>query len=423
MLNIHDLHIETEVLPLLDYTHTTLAQQALVDLLKEPPLHLAEIQLRQQILKGFIANQECIKSFAYSRIDLLEVYEFTRYFNKSEMSGVEFMIRLSINGYVRQQKRSRLVQLVLLLCKLQNAYFLRTNAALFPACYQVQLQRIGEFLDSMRLSYYADLIKEEKFGIRHIIELTDTIAELTESKKFEAFWKECFLFEAYLSLGIAMQKHGFVFPEFTKDAFLLKQFYHPALANPVKNDFSTNSNVILLTGANMSGKSTFLKAVSLCVYLGHLGLGVPAAKAAIPYFNSISVGINLNDNIASGYSHFMTEVLNLKAIVSEAAAHKTCFAVFDELFRGTNIDDAVDISTTTIKGLTRYKNCLFFISTHLEQLKYLEEIQNNKVSAYYIECELEGNRPTFTYTLKQGWSDVKIGRILFDREGLNTYLG
>ena len=96
--------------------------------------------------------------------------------------------------------------------------------------------------------------------------------------------------------------------------------------------------------------------------------------------------------------------------------------MFDELFRGTNIEDALEISTATIKGLTHFTHSLFFISTHLHQLKDLEEIKNHKVTTCYIECELNNNTPYFTYKLKPGWSDLKLGRILFEKEGLNKML-
>ncbi len=173
----------------------------------------------------------------------------------------------------------------------------------------------------------------------------------------------------------------------------------------------------------MSGKSTLLKAISHCVYLGHLGLGVPASKAEMPFFETIVVKINHDDDIQNGYSHFMTEVVNVKNVAMEAESGKKCFAVFDELFMGTNIEDAVEISTTTIKGLTKYKNSLFFISTHLHQLKETEEVKTNKISGWFIECELNGMNPTFTFKVKEGWSEIKLGRILFENEGLNELFG
>ena len=139
----------------------------------------------------------------------------------------------------------------------------------------------------------------------------------------------------------------------------------------------------------MSGKSTLLKAVSLCVYLGHTGLAVPASKATMPFFSTISVAINLTDSIVSGYSHFMSEIITLRNVLIEAAGSNKCFAVFDELFRGTNIEDALEISSATLKGLTIFTYSLFIISTHLHQLKDLEEIKQAKIATHFIECRLK----------------------------------
>lgn len=115
----------------------------------------------------------------------------------------------------------------------------------------------------------------------------------------------------------------------------------------------------------------------------------------------------------------MTEVMNLKNVVENAAQGKRCFAVFDELFSGTNVEDGFEICKMTINGLSKYDNSCFIISTHIQRLK---NATNEKVSNYYIDCELIDDKPTFTYKLKKGWSDIKVGRILFDREGLNKML-
>ena len=170
----------------------------------------------------------------------------------------------------------------------------------------------------------------------------------------------------------------------------------------------------------MSGKSTFLKAVGLCIYLGHLGFGIPASIGEIPFCNHFSIQINRRDDILNGYSHFMTEIINLKNVVEKAAEGKQCFAIFDELFSGTNAEDAFEISKTTINGLSKFKNSWFLISTHIQDLK---SVSSGRISNYYIDCELIGEKPIFTYKLKKGWSDIKVGRILFDKEGLNELLG
>ena len=234
------------------------------------------------------------------------------------------------------------------------------------------------------------------------------------------FWKDLFLFEAYYSISRGIDQHNLVFPEFTEEGMFIESFYHPLLKDPVKNSIETKDAVTLLTGPNMSGKSTLLKSIGLCVYLAHLGLGVPAQQCRLPFFNVISVAINLNDDIMSGYSHFMKEIQTLKKVVAAAREGQRCFAIFDELFRGTNIEDALAISRTTIVGLAGFTASFFFISTHLHQLSAIAG--EHGIDACCIECQLEKGVPVFTYQLRPGWSDLKIGQIIFRQEGLDELL-
>ena len=227
------------------------------------------------------------------------------------------------------------------------------------------------------------------------------------------------MFESYLSINKGITYRKFVFPTFKENGISLINLYHPLIKNPIKNDFTAKSNVIVINGPNMSGKSTFLKSVSLCVYLANLGLGIPASKGIVPVFTDFSIGINKKDDILKGYSHFMNEIVNLKNTLLKAASEKKCFAVFDELFSGTNNQDALEICKVTINGLSSYSNSLFFVSTHIQEL---QNVINNDVSTYYLDCDLAESTPAFTYNIKKGWSNIKIGRILFEKEGLNKLL-
>ena len=423
MINTSDLHIDEEIMPLFDFTFNFHSGQAVRDLLNQPLPSKAAILQRQELLKGFIFNRALLKDYSFSRFNLTEIYDFFETFAAGSLSGGKLRWKLTFSEKERHQKRGRLILLIRLFFKIKTAYLDKLDLSVFPADYANELKLLTQFYaDFNPEKYEAIFLKKTKIDVSHIAELIEIIAEKITNGQAAVFWNRWFLFEAYLSISNGISKNGFVFPSFNKSGFSAEAIYHPFLKNPVKNDVNTNSNVILLTGPNMSGKSTFLKAVSICVYLAHTGIAVPAARASMPFFDNISVAINLTDSIVSGYSHFMTEIMTLKNVLVEAQKGTTCFAVFDELFRGTNIEDALEISTATIKGLTRFSQCLFFISTHLHQLKEMEEVKTNKVSTWYIDCALENNIPVFTYKLQEGWSDLRVGRILFDREGLNQLL-
>ena len=422
MINTQDLHIEDEIRPLFDFTYNDFSGKEVKDILTTPLGSKEAILMRQQLLKGFAANHQILKDYSYYRFNLAEVYEFLETIFVGSVSTKKLRWRFIFSEKEKQQKKGKLILLVRLFYAINTTYISKIDTSLFPAAYATELEEIKKFFTAFNLERYETAFTKNKFRISHMVELMMIITTKTTNGEAAAFWKRWFLFEAYLSISTGIATHGLVFPTFDNAHFSLEGFYHPVLKNPVKNDLTARHNVILLTGPNMSGKSTLLKAVSLCVYLGHTGLAVPASKAVMPFFATISVAINLTDSIVSGYSHFMSEIITLKNVLKEAEGNTKCFAVYDELFRGTNIEDALEISTATLKGLTHFPNSLFFISTHLHQLKEMEEIKNNKIYTCYIDCKLTDNIPAFTYTLKEGWSDLKLGRILFEKEGLNKML-
>ncbi|MEJ0104540.1 MAG: hypothetical protein WDO19_19130 [Bacteroidota bacterium] len=422
MINTADLHIEDEILPLFDFTFNYFSGKAVRDILTDPPRSMQGIVYRQQVLKGFIGNEEIVKDYSFSRFNLSEIYDFLETFYAGSFSERKMRWKFMFSDKERSQKKGKLILLVRLFHKIYSTYSSKMNTSLFPAEYAMELEGINDFFADFKLDRYETAFEKNKFRIRHMVELMKIITKKITTGEIASFWKRWFLFEGYLSISTAITRHGYVFPSFDDTNFSLEGFYHPLLKNPVKNDLTASKNVILLTGPNMSGKSTLLKAVSLCVYLGHTGLAVPASKATMPFFTTISVAINLTDSIVSGYSHFMSEIVTLKNVLEEAVNKTKCFAVFDELFRGTNIEDALEISSATIKGLINFPGSLFFISTHLHQLKDMEEIKTDKITTCYIECVLTDNIPAFTYKLKNGWSDLKLGRILFEKEGLNKML-
>lgn len=417
MNNIQDLNIKSEVLPIFDYSLNSFTKNKILKLLETPLESESQILERQNILKGFAANNRVLESYSYTVLYVNEVHFFLNTFKTAELDRKSFIFSNPTADEILFQ--NKIHQLILFFRRLESICFSRLNLIHFPESYRKDLNKILAFFSFFELTKYEFIIREKQFKKKHIKEIAAKIAVLQAEEKIQPFWEALFMFEAYLSINKAIVDKGFVFPIFDKKGISLSDLYHPIVKNPVKNDFSTSSNVIVLNGPNMSGKSTFLKSISLCIYLGNLGLAIPASQGVIPFCTYYSVGINKRDDILSGYSHFMTEVMNLKKVVVTASEDKKCFAVFDELFNGTNLEDALEICQKTINGLANYTNSFFFISTHIQELK---ELTNNNISTFYLDCELINDTPTFNYKLKKGWSDIKVGRILFDKVGLNELL-
>ena len=428
MIQVRDLEIERDVLPCFNFTNNEQSSYQLLSLLQQVPKTEAEVLERQAVVQGMMANWNILEYFTYRRLDLREVHaHFEAIIHKEITVGENKFtaaLRLRLSKTERNALRSKLVQIILLLSGLQRQYLGRLNKDKFPDSFKKQLQNALSFLNKLRLEWHAALINEDRFTAPKIVDFTQLLNQLSPAE-IRAFWNFFFSFEAYWSIAKGTHTHGFSFPRFKSDTFSLTDFYHPIIKNPVKNSLTldSNKNVLLLTGPNMSGKSTLLKAVGLNVYLAHVGFSVPAAGCVVPYFNTIAIAINLSDSLRDGYSHFMAEIENLKSVVRATEGSQRCFAIFDEIFRGTNIDDALDITKTTVNGLANIKSSYFLISTHMLQLEeQLNTSSSQSIKKCYIECVLEGGAPKFSYTLREGWSQLKIGRILFDKEGLTELL-
>ena len=426
MLHVDDLRIETEVLPLFNYTYSAEAEAALLQLLQDLPTTVEGVLEKQAILRAFEVNQTVLADFSYSKVQQQEVSRFLHEAvsrqRRLETSRVKMAVQLLFSEEARYQSRARYVQVLLFLRRLEQHYFSQLHTADFPAAFKAQLTGITRFLERFSLTDSAHAIAEDNFSAALMIRFARQLLAV-RPEELAAFWQALYQFEAYWSAAKGMQQMGLVLPEFQAAGLQLTGFYHPLLAAPVRNtlEMRPTENVVILTGPNMSGKSTLLKAVGLCVYLAHAGLGVPAARCQLPFYRSIVVTINLADSLASGYSHFMVEIRNLKAVLHAAHGPGQVFAVFDELFRGTNVDDALEITRATLRGLAGFSGSCFLISTHLQQLEGVLAGQPGLLP-YSIECALHNGVPKFSYRLQTGWSTLKIGQIIFAKEGIHELL-
>jgi DNA mismatch repair protein MutS len=222
------------------------------------------------------------------------------------------------------------------------------------------------------------------------------------------------------SVAVAARQYQLSFPRYdpSPDSKIqLERLFHPLLSSPVSNDFNIqkNTNLGFITGANMSGKSTFLKSFGLAVYLAHLGFPVPARKMETTIFNGLITTINLSDNINQGYSHFYSEVKRIKMTALKIKEKKKIVVIFDELFRGTNLKDASDASLLITAAFSRIKNSLFLISTHIVEIADELKKQDNIFFACF-DSKLEGETPTYSYSLKTGVSRERVGLLIVRNE-------
>ena len=232
--------------------------------------------------------------------------------------------------------------------------------------------------------------------------------------------------DAWKSMAIANKTLNLHFPAFeASDHPLLeiRNLKHIMLKEAVGYDLlmDKNQHFIFLTGANMAGKSTLIKAVGLSVYLAHLGMGVPAGFMRLSLFEGLLSNINVMDNIIKGESYFYNEVRRIRETLLKITDGRKWLVLIDELFKGTNMQDAMKCTVSVVEGLSKAENALFILSSHLyeigDDLKRLPTLRFK-----YFETILKNNDLHFSYQLKDGISKDRMGYLILQKEGVTTLL-
>jgi DNA mismatch repair protein MutS len=172
---------------------------------------------------------------------------------------------------------------------------------------------------------------------------------------------------------------------------------------------------LFLTGANMAGKSTFIKSVGDAVFLAHIGMGVPANTMELTMFDGLLSNINVVDNISKGESYFYNEVQRIKSTIVKINDGRKWLILIDELFKGTNVEDAMKCSTVVIEGLIKVKQSLFILSTHLYEIGEKLKAHDNIIFKYF-ETTVDDDQLKFSYQLKDGISNDRLGYLILKRE-------
>ncbi|RYY21184.1 MAG: hypothetical protein EOO04_18675, partial [Chitinophagaceae bacterium] len=304
-------------------------------------------------------------------------------------------------------------------------FFLRTVAkkeaefdpADCPAIIAIQFATIRDVLGDNHIKALL-MVNVEVLSSKRILE-SDHYFRNHFRLSFNLLLDALFTLEAIWSVSYASSKHQLNFPVVADDAILsVAGCYHLLLKDPVKNDLSLapDHNIMFLSGANMAGKSTYLRSIATIVCLAHAGFPVPVTAASIPFYNEIYVCITLKDSLLKGYSHFYNEILQIKRLMGALQEGKNCFAVFDEVLNGTNVKDAQACCTIMLQKLKGYPHSLVLLSSH--NLELSAEASHDHVMYSHLEVLLNDEQPVFTYKLKGGKNEISLGLRLFRQLGL-----
>jgi DNA mismatch repair protein MutS len=286
---------------------------------------------------------------------------------------------------------------------LLNSLLLRAKKLMSPETIQVMAKKKpGEKLLPADVVEYGNFIRNHfKPAALVLIEIYNTL-------------------DAWYSMAVATREFNLVMPEILDAEFPfieIKALHHLLLPQAVSYDvhMDPKSNFFFLTGANMAGKSTFIKSVGAALFLAHLGMGVPANEMRTSLFDGILSNINVVDNLVKGESYFYNEVQRIRKTIIQISDKKKWLVLIDELFKGTNVQDAMKCSSTVIRGLIKIKSSLFILSTHLYEIG--EELkQYPNISFKYFETRISDGQLEFPYLLKEGISNDRLGYLILERE-------
>lgn len=216
-------------------------------------------------------------------------------------------------------------------------------------------------------------------------------------------------FEVLISLAnIGLDNDVYSIPTFS-DNIIAKNMKHPLLKDCVDNDFTLSGGVVL-TGSNMSGKTTFMRTLGINQILFNAG-GITLSKSFSSSYLPIYTSLRANDLLSEGISTFYAEILRMKAI-NNAIKENKCLILIDEIFKGTNAYERINASFKVIDKLNSY-NAYFIISTHDFEL-----CDANNILNYHFNEEYNDDKISFDYKIKEGKCTSKNALYLLKMTGI-----
>lgn len=174
--------------------------------------------------------------------------------------------------------------------------------------------------------------------------------------------------------------------------------YHPLIENPISNSLTLNQESLLLTGSNMSGKTTFVRTIAINALLAQT-LGICFAKSYQAPFLKIYSSIRISDNLLNNTSYYLQEALTIKKFVTHSAQNTPCLFVLDEIFKGTNTRERISAGYAILDYLNQ---SMHFVMVATHDLELVELLQNKKFAVFHFREEIINDNLHFDYKLKHG---------------------
>jgi len=293
---------------------------------------------------------------------------------------------------------------------------------------------LGSLLSSVLASLSAEAVRAERTlvdRLRFLVELdgaevlqgptlqADAWLRGEKASEFEDALSALGEFDALRAIGLTHTMEGWTTPELVADGppeLVAEGLFHPLVPDAVTNDVSLGrqQTSLFLTGPNMAGKSTFIRAIGLSTLLAQAGAAVPARSFRLRPFEAIHTNLNPADSVQDGVSLYLREVLTVHSAAKSLADGWRSLVLFDEVFRSTNVLDATEATAITVNGLSRGP-CIGVFSSHLHSAR--SGLTSPNVAYAKFEASSDGTDLTFDYKLREGVSEQRVGMRIMAETG------
>jgi len=420
-LDIFGRHGTESIFTIFNRTHTRGAAAILEDWFRYPLDDDKAINHRSSIIR-FFAAQRTSFPFTVEAVDQVELY-LSNTDERTRLPPGDQTFRDKMSGLIAEDSTYKtihkgVVALLEMLRHLQD--FLSTIGPETP--YQSGKQQLLLLLSTESIHQILQETQPRKLPYPKIAAY-DEVFRFRHHGIIRKLLSQIYLLDIYISVaGVARDRNlsfALALPGSERVVYL-QGLFHPQVKNAVPNDLDLDpgTNVLFLTGANMAGKSTFMKSFGISLFLAHMGMPVPASKMTFSVRDGLYTTINLPDNLGMGASHFYAEVLRIRKIAMELSAGKSLFVIFDELFRGTNVKDAYEATIALTTAFATRQDSTFVISTHIIEAGDVIRKNCPSVRFVYLPTRMKGNTPVYTYTLEKGITADRHGMIIIRNEGI-----
>ena len=222
------------------------------------------------------------------------------------------------------------------------------------------------------------------------------------------------ILDAFSSLSVISEEYKLVRPKLvTEKNVKIKDGFHPVVESISKNEYVKNdvimdekTNTLLITGPNMSGKSTYMRQFAITIIMAQIGSFVPASSAILPIFDAIYTRIGASDDLVGGESTFMVEMLEARNAIVNAT--KDSLILFDELGRGTATYDGLSIAQSILEYVDNNIKCKTLFSTHYHELTDLAN-KCSSIKNVHVDAIEDNGVITFLHKVKDGAVDKSYG--------------